>query len=285
MGRQQTGRPVVPILQHSITSVLPLFAMWLSPRLLAWFALTVLLGVIARLPFAHFQIIPHYLDFHPGVILVPLAGVFFGPAGAWGSLAASLIGDWLVGPWGAISVFRALGLFFFALSAQKMWNFSFWFEVGHLKPAHSWNHTARFILVSWAGCVLAAAWQGLGSELLRLYPFIYVASLLALNNILFTALLGLPLYRLMAGLWVPRFGTWEEAMGADAGPGSPSLRNVLFIAGGAVAAWAGGFYVSELAYHVGPLVPFALGAHTGILVPLTVIPMLILNAAGLLLEK
>jgi hypothetical protein len=153
--------------------------------------MTVVLGVLARLPFAHFQIIPHYLDFHPGVILVPLAGVFFGPAGAWGSLAASLIGDRLMGPWGAISIFRALGFFFFALSAQKMWNFSFWFEVGHVKPSLSWSHTARFILVSWPGCALAASWQGLGSELLRLYPFIYVASLLMLNNMLFCTLLGL----------------------------------------------------------------------------------------------
>ena len=257
-----------------------LFTMWLNPRLVSWFALTVLLGVLVRLPLAYFQIIPHYLDFHPGVILVPLAGVFFGPAGAWGSLVASLVGDRLMGPWGAISIFRALGFFFFALSAQKMWNFSFWFEVGHMKPSRSWSHTARFILISWPGCALAAAWQGLGSELLRLYPFTYVASLLTLNNIMFCTLLGLPLYRLMAGLWVPRFGTWDEALGADAGPGSPSLRNVIFIAAGAVAALLTGFYISELVYHIGPLEPFTLGTHTGILVPLVVIPMLIVNAAG-----
>ncbi len=263
----------------------PLLTMWMNPRLLGWFALTAFLGVIARFPFAHFQIIPHYLDFHPGVVLVPLSGVFFGPAGAWGSFAASLIGDRLMGPWGAISIFRALGFFFFALSAQKMWNFSFWLEVGHLKPLHTWSHTARFILVSWPGCVLAAAWQGLGSEMLRLYPFTYVASLLALNNLLFCTLLGLPLYRLMAGLWVPRFGTWNEALGKNAGPGSPSIRNLIFIAGGAVLSLLGGFYISGLAYHIGPLEPFALGASTGILVPLVVIPMLIVNAAGVFLEK
>lgn len=262
-----------------------LFTMWMRPRLLAWFALTVLLGVLARLPFAHFQIIPHHLDFHPGVILVPLAGVFFGPAGAWGSLVASLIGDRLVGPWGAITVFRALGFFMFALSAERMWNFSFWFEVGHVKPSHSWNHTARFILVSWLGCALAAAWQGLGSELLRLYPFTYVASLIALNNMLFCTLLGLPLYRLMASLWVPRFGTWDAVLGKRAGPGSPSIRNVIFVAGGGVLALLTGFCISALAYHIGPLEPFALGEHTGILVPLVVIPLLIVNAAGVFLEK
>lgn len=262
-----------------------LLTMWLKPRLIAWFAATVVLGILARLPFAHFQIIPHYLDFHPGVILVPLAGVFFGPAGAWGSFAASLIGDRLMGPWGVTSIFRALGFFFFALSVQKMWNFSFWFEVGHVKPTRAWNHTARFILISWLGSAVAASWQGLGSELFRLYPFIYVASLLMLNNMLFCTLFGLPLYRLMAGLWIPRFGTWAEALGADAGPGSPSFRNVIFIAAGGVAALLTGFYISELVYHVSPLQPFTLGAYTGIFVPLVVIPMLIVNAAGLFLKK
>jgi energy-coupling factor transport system substrate-specific component len=262
-----------------------LLTMWLSPRLIAWFALTTILGVLARLPFSHFQIIPHHLDFNPGVVFVPLFGVFFGPAGAWGSVAASLIGDRLIGPWGAFSIFRALGFFLFSLSAQKMWNFSFWFEAGHVKPAHSWSHTARFILVSWPGCALAASWQGLGSELLRLYPFTYVASLLVLNNILFCTLLGLPLYRLMAGLWAPHFRMWNEVVGVDTGSGSPSLRNAIFITAGSVAALLTGFYISELVYHVSPLQPFALGACSGILVPLVVTPMLIVNATGLFWEK
>ena len=261
-----------------------LFTMWRFPRMIGWFVLTVVVCVVARLPFAHFQIIPHYLDFHPGVVLVPLVGVFFGPAGAWGSLVASIIGDRLMGPWGAITLFRALGFFAFALSAQKMWNFSFWFEVGYLKPAHNWNHTARFIFISWIGSALAAAWQGLGSEWLRLYPFTYVASLLLLNNILFCTLLGLPFYRLMSGMWVPRFGTWDEALGTSAGPGSPSLRNVLLIGGGGVAALAAGFYISQWVYHVNLFQPFTLGAYSGTVVPLAVIPLLIANAAGLFLK-
>jgi hypothetical protein len=260
-----------------------LLTMWFSPRLIVWFALTTILGVLARLPFASFQIIPHCLDFHPAVVIVPLSGIFFGPAGVWGSVTASLLGDRFVGSWGAFSIFRALGFFFFSLSAQKMWNFSFGFKAGPVTPARSWGHTARFLLVAWPGCALAASWQGLGSELLRLYPFPYVASLLGLNNILFCTLLGLPLYRLMAGLWVPRFGTWDEVLGA--GSGSPSLRNVIFMAVGSVAALPTGFYISELVYHVSPLQPFALGAYSGILVPLVVIPMLIVNAAGCLSEK
>ena len=262
-----------------------LLTMWLSPRLIAWFALTTILGVLARLPFSHFQIIPPHLDFHPGVVFVPLFGVFFGPAGAWGSVAASLIGDRLIGLWGEFSIFRALGFFLFSLSAQKMWDISFWFEAGPVKPTLSWGHTARFILVSWPGCALAASWQGLGSELLRLYPFTYVASLLVLNNMLFCTLLGLPLYRLMTKLWAPRFGTWKEGLGVDAGPASPSLRNVLFIAAGGVAALLTGFYISERVYHISPLQPFALGASSGILVPLVVTPMLIVNVTGLFWEK
>ena len=63
--------------------------MWLYPRMVVWVILTVLAGVLVRLPFAQVPIIPHYLDFHPGIALVPLSGVFFGPAGAWGSLGGT----------------------------------------------------------------------------------------------------------------------------------------------------------------------------------------------------
>jgi hypothetical protein len=56
-------------------------------------------------------------------------------------------------------------------------------------------------------------------------------------------------------------------------------------AAGAVAALLTGFYISELVYHVSPLHPFTLGVHTGILVPLVVIPMLIVNVAGLFWER
>ncbi|MFH0953424.1 MAG: hypothetical protein V1873_03745 [Verrucomicrobiota bacterium] len=254
-----------------------LVTMWTSPRLVLGFFVTAAFQVAVRVPFAWFQMIPYYLDFHPGVVFVPLAGVFFGPAGAWGSLAASLLGDRLMGPWGWISVFRGLGFFLFALSTQKIWDAALSRHAEPAEPAPTWNHTLRFIFASWPGCLLGAAWQGLGAELLGAYPFAYVMILLAMNNLLFCTMLGLPLYRLAARYWVPRFGGWHESLGAGA-PTTP--MSVALIVAGAAGACLLGWFVSWFRYGVELFEPFVLGTRTGILVPLCVVPLLLAHAAG-----
>lgn len=249
-------------------------------RSLLGFFLTIALQVLSRVPFAHFQMIPHYLDFHPGAVLVPLAGVLFGPAGCWGSLAASVLGDRLMGPWGGISLFRAVGFFFFAWSAWKMWNLSLERGVGAIEPRPTWTCTLRFVFASWAGCFAGAAWQALGSELLGAYPFTYVMTLLVLNNVLFCTMLGLPLYRLAARWWVRRFGWWGEAL--PSGSGATTWVNAALVAGGALAACLVGASISGMVYGVELFQPFVLGSRTGVLVPLAVIPLLISHALGAL---
>lgn len=258
-----------------------LLTMWFYPRMIAWFFLTAVLELLVRLPFAKFQMIPHYLDFHPGVVLVPLAGIFFGPAGAWGSLAASLLGDRLLGLWGMASAFRAAGFFLFALSARRLWDFSWRSDSVAAAMDPIWSRTGRFMLAAWPGCFIAASWQGLGSEVLRSYPFSYVASLLVMNNLLFCTLLGLPLYRLVARYGIPRFGTWRETMGLG-GVSSPTTPlDAFFVAAGGLGACMIGWYAGRLFYHVGPMQPMVLGSYCGILVPVCVVPFLILQIVGL----
>ncbi len=280
MARRAAAR-VSPVLRHSNTpTVHSLFTMWQYPRLVVWFILTTVLAVLVRLPFIRVQLIPHYLDFHPGIVLVPLAGLFFGPAGAWGALAGSLLGDRLFGPWNGAVLYRALGAFLFALGTQRLWTFSFHPEGDPPQATDTWNRTLRFVLVAWAGCFVAAAWQALGMEVRRMYPFAYVVSLLALNNLLFCALLGVPLYQVMVREWIPHFGTWQGVMGIPESEGRITRRNALFIFIGSVGACLAGLYVSSLFYRVGPLQPFVLGSTTGIGVTLMVVPFLLLQAWG-----
>ena len=92
--------------------------------MVAWFITASILGILVRVPFIPVPIIPYCLEFHPGIVLVPLFGVFWGPAGAFGVLVASLGGDLLFKQWDTISWYRALGLFFFALSAKRLWEVS-----------------------------------------------------------------------------------------------------------------------------------------------------------------
>ena len=97
------GRLLAALHYSNTPSLRLLLSMWSSPRMLVFFAVTTVLLILARLPFLPMQLIPRHLDFQPGIVLVPLAAVFFGPAGVWGSLAASLLGDKLFGQWNALS--------------------------------------------------------------------------------------------------------------------------------------------------------------------------------------
>jgi hypothetical protein len=271
------------VLQHSNTPTLrSLILMWKSRRLVLWFFLTVLVQLLFRFPFLRAQMIPHHLDFQPGVVLVPLAAVFFGPAGVWGALVASLVGDKLFGQWNLLSWYRAAGFFFFALGTMRLWDFTFRRDAPAADLSRSWFLALRFTFVSWSGCFLAASWRAMGSELARAYPFAYIVSLLVLNNLLFCTLLGAAFYRLMAGYWVPRFGGWREAMPGGDEPQRTSLLNAFFIVAGGVGSCLAGLLVSNAFYNVGPLQPFVLGSATGVLVPVTVIPFLLVQAVGAL---
>ena len=273
-GEGQVTRSMASTMLH------PLLVMWLSPRLILWWAVATAAGVAVRLPFARFQIIPHQVDFHPGVVIVPLGAVFLGPAGAWGAAAASLVGDWLLGHWNWAAAFRATGFFFFALGTQRLWESSFLSSGTGVDRQATWMKTLRFLFVTWPGCFTAAVWQAVGSEMFRFYPFSYVVTLLVFNNLLFCILLGLPLYRIMARQWAGRFGSWDNGVSHSEGTANLSLLAMLslFLAG--VAACLAGIYTSILFYNVGIMQPFILGSHAGILVPFVVVPFLILQAIG-----
>ena len=254
---------------------------WTRPRTLAWVGLTLAAGVLADLPFSRLQIIPHHLDFNPGVFVAPLSGVCFGPAGAIGSAAAVVLGDRLQAQLGWLSVFHATGAFLFALSARRLWRFA---AHRDREPAESWMHTLNFVLASWLACCVSAAWQGFGSEALRLYPFAYTATLALLQGIIFCTVLGAPAYRLMARWWVPRYGVWGDR-GEDSGD-VPQLRSVALVALGGAGALLTGLFISQAVHHVKPFSqPFVVGMRTGILVPVAVLPFLLAGMAGLIQRK
>ena len=279
--RRRSG--IFAVLQLLNTPTLhSLFMMWTSPRMMVVFAVTMVVQMLARLSFLPVQMIPRHLDFQPGIILVPLSAVFFGPAGVWGSLAASLLGDKLFGQWNALSWYRAASFFFFALGTMRLWDVAFRRDAPPPELSRTWVMALRFTFVAWPGCFLAAAWRAIGSELSRAYPFAYIVSLLVLNNLLFCTLFGSVFYELMAGSWVARFGDWRAAMGVAEAGGRTSVFNGLLIAAASLGACVAGLYVSSAVYHIGPLQPFMLGASTGRGVPGVVLPLLLVQAWAVL---
>ncbi|HOW98123.1 MAG TPA: hypothetical protein P5567_09405 [Kiritimatiellia bacterium] len=225
------------------------------------FAASALAQLLVALLFSRLHLIPLHLDFNPGIVLTPLAGILFGAAGVWSALAASLGADWLLGTLGAVSLFQAAGMTAFAWTAWRLWDAA-------PEPEASWGRAVFFVTVCVPGALASAAWRALGSELLGLYPYAYIVGVAAVHHMVFCILLGPPL--LMAAL---RF---EEPR-----PAPTSLRRAAAIAGGAVAAALLGVGISRSVYGIGPFEPFVLGLRAGRWVPAAVIPLLLFQLAAL----
>ncbi|MBP7829112.1 MAG: hypothetical protein KA248_04260 [Kiritimatiellae bacterium] len=225
------------------------------------FAACTLAQLLSAILFSRLHLIPLHLDFNPGIVLTPLAGILFGAAGVWSALAASLAADWLLGALGAVSLFQAAGMGAFAWTAWRLWDAA-------PEPEASWGRAVFFVTVCVPGALAAAAWRALGSELLGLYPYAYIVGVAAVHHLVFCVLLGPPL--LMAAL---RF---EQPR-----PAPTSLRRAGLIAGGAVAAVLVGVGISRSVYGIGPFEPFVLGLRAGRWVPAVVLPMLLLQLAAL----
>lgn len=265
------------------SSIKPLLAMWLYPRMVAWFILAAAVGLAARLPFVRVPLIPHFLDFNPGVAWVPLSGVFWGPAGAWGAVVASLAGDRLLGLWSPLSPYRAVGVFLFALAAQRLW------EVrgpadGVPQVIPGWGRTLRFMMVMWPGCFVAATWPAWAAEATRCYPFTYVASVLLAHHLLFCAALGPVVYRVFARELVPSFGTWRDVM-ASAEETKLAHRGASLLSLGALGSWLIGLAYSGLFYGHWPWQRFHLGDHTSRFIVWASGAFLVLQVLGLLVTK
>jgi hypothetical protein len=248
--------------------------------MVAWYLAAAAAMLAARLPFAKAAIIPFYLEFQPAIVLVPLAGIFWGPAGALGVTTASLLGDWLLGYWCVLSPFRAIGVFLFAFSANRLWDFCGAHQGHGLTPR--WGHTARFVVVAWVGCLVAAAWPAAAADVFGLYPFPYYGALLILHHAVFTTLLGPAFYRVLARDMVPHFGCWRQTMGYTPKRDEVmAVRAVLYHIAGAVGACGLGMLAGGLAYGIWPDRAWVLSTTTGWAVYLVVVPCLILQVGGL----
>jgi hypothetical protein len=209
--------------------------------------------VLVCVLFAWMPMVPHFVAFNPGAALIPASGYFLGPLGAVASLTASIISDHLTGLWSIFSLFKGLGVFLAALSAWALRSEGPFSMIG-------------FCTAGLFSLFAGASWAGVGAELLRIYPFTYIATLALLHDVVFFLLL-------VPGLW---------SLGRSLPPvrgGSLSART--YIVGGALAAYGVGVVTSAIFYRAWPFERYHLSDQTGLALVLCVTPLLALHLLGL----
>lgn len=254
--------------------------MWAHPRMVGWLMATILALVLVRLPFRGLYLVPYVVDMNPGFLLIPIAGMYFGPAGVLGAVLAAPIGDALCGMWGSLTPVRMLACGLTALLAERLW-------YGHQEEgpeADAWlarHGRVRMMLVGLPVCFCFAGWIALVGALLRLYPFAYLFCLHLGSTLVFYMLFAPAAHALIQHEWAPTFGTWRTVMADRITPGAqPFLGDVLIWVGG-IAAGAVGLLASGLGYGIWPWPIPHLGLRAGIWVWIPVGLGLLVQVVGL----
>ncbi len=148
------------------------------------------------IPFKPFPIVPGFTELRPANFVPVLAGVLFGPAGAWGSAIGNLIADVFssltMGGLGTLSLgslFGFVGNFLFAYLAWQVWALLSEKD----KPVTDRRQLGIFAVAALMGSIVCAAVIGLGLYLLGLKnapDAMFMVMFISLNNFIAAAVLG-----------------------------------------------------------------------------------------------
>lgn len=259
-----------------------IFTMWKYTKMVVLTAITGAIYAAVLIPFKIFPIIPGFTEIRPGVVVPVVFGILFGPAAAWGSAIGNIIGDFMGGMFSLGTIFGAIGNFFFAFCAYKMWGQMNLLTNNTESEPPKGEQVAKFILVSILAssvCALIIAW---GLEILKLLPFAAFASIVFVNNLICPVILG----PFLLWLLYPRVQKldllWTEIMDPkdDAPHFAPTLGGALMWIGG-LGGLVVGILVSMRLYQA-VLFNFKLGG-TGNIVVWSTTPFVIAFLLGCIL--
>lgn len=171
------------------------FTMWRDTRMITLVAVTAAVYAAALVPFKPLTIIPGATSVRPGNVFPVVFSLLFGPAAAWGAALGNLVGDVVAGTLGERSLFGVVGNFFFGLVGYKIWG-----NLGSLSSGVRPNFRTdvgaqllEYIVVSAVAAAVSAAIIAWGLEVLGLFPFSVLGTILIINNLLPAVVLGPPL--------------------------------------------------------------------------------------------
>lgn len=252
-----------------------LWTMWKNTRMVTMTALTAAIFAALLIPFKSIPIIPGITEFRPAQIIATTFPIFFGPAGAWGVAIGNLIGDFF-GTLGPGSFFGFFGNFFEGYVIYKIWQALK--KEPTIKNSQDLFHYVLAVILSGTTCAMIIAW---GLEILGMFPFAVLGTIISLNNTIVPIFLGPPLILLL----YPRIKKWDliwtEVMDPEdiSTVKSPALGLALMWIGG-LGGLIVGLLISTGIYGA-KLAGFGVG-RTGPAVILGVLPFVILFLASAL---
>jgi energy-coupling factor transport system substrate-specific component len=215
-----------------------LFTMWRNTRMIMLVAVVAAVYAAVLIPFKALTIIPGITSVRPANVFPVIFSLMFGPAAAWGSAIGNLIGDVFGGTLGPGSAFGFVGNFFFGLVGYKLWGNLGPLSSGEEPDMRSGGQLVEYLAVAVVASTITAGVIAWGLEVLGLFPFSVLGTIITVNNLLAAAVLGPPLLYLV----YPRIRgmglLYPDVMGARDLPDVASSRQQLAATGLAVVSVA-----------------------------------------------
>jgi energy-coupling factor transport system substrate-specific component len=252
-----------------------LIDMWRNTRMVVLTAMCASLYAAVLIPFMVVPLIPGLTHFRPANALPIVCSFLFGPAAAWGAAFGNLIGDFFTGL-GPGDLFGFVGNFLYALVPYRLWRAC---AAGDPLPRTFGGWTLLLGSIATA-CTLCAATVGFGLQLLGFVPFVVLANVVLLNNLVTSAVLA----PLLLTVLYPRVRRarllYGDILGAP--PRQSRWRRVVGVTL-AVSGTVLAFVLGNLASG-GRLDPSTLaGLSSNVRFVVLVLPPLVVSVAGLLL--
>lgn len=166
--------------------------MWRKPRMVGLADLVAVFYAGLLLPFKEIQLVPGLTTLRPANFLPVVAGLLFGPAGAWGAAAGNVVGDVFGGTWNAVSPFGAVANFFGAYVSYRVWGGFGPLSTGSRPDLRSPDQLWEYIAVVVVSSAVISAILGWGMELTGTLPFAAFATLVFVSNSVVALALGPP---------------------------------------------------------------------------------------------
>lgn len=151
--------------------------------------LCALIFIAMAIPFKVMVLIEGFTEVRPVNAVPVVAGLLFGPAGAWGCAVGNVIAD-LFGTFSTASILGFFGNFIAAYLPYKLWH-SFRKETPNVK---SLKNIVMYLFISVSAAFATAILLGCGLDVFLGMWIPQVFWIIALNDLGFPILLGLPVF-------------------------------------------------------------------------------------------